>query len=115
MRAALRHSAGSETGSDPVIRAGAVEIDMSKRQVLVNGSQVRFSRKEYNLLRILTSHPDKVISHQQLLGEVWGPAYVEETQYLRVYIGHLRRKLKDDANEPKLIITEPGVGYRFQT
>ena len=115
MRAALRHSAGSETGSDPVIRAGAVEIDMSKRQVLVNGSQVRFSRKEYNLLRILTSHPDKVISHQQLLGEVWGPAYVEETQYLRVYIGHLRRKLTDDANEPKLIITEPGVGYRFQT
>ena len=114
MRASLRQSAGSDSATDPVIRAGAVEIDLSKRQVLVNGSQVRFSRKEYDLLRILVSHPEKVISHHQLLSEVWGPAYVEETQYLRVYIGHLRQKLEDDASEPKIIITEPGVGYRFQ-
>ncbi len=116
MRATLRLAgAGSgDGGHDPVISAGPVEIDMSKRQVSVNGSPVRLSRKEYDLLRILASHPDKVISHQQILQEVWGPAYVEETQYLRVYIGHLRQKLEDDAAEPKLIITEPGVGYRFQ-
>ena len=88
---------------------------MSKRQVLVNGSPVRLSRKEYDLLRILISHPNKVISHQQLLTEVWGPAYVEETQYLRVYIGHLRQKLEDDGSNPKLILTEPGIGYRFQS
>jgi len=114
IRAALRQSSGTDSGSDPVMRAGEVEIDMSKRLVVVNGSPVRLSRKEYDLLRILVTHADKVISHQQLLNEVWGPAYVEETQYLRVYIGHLRQKLADDGSEPKLIITEPGVGYRFQ-
>lgn len=114
MRVALRQSIGSESSSSPLIQAGNVEIDLSKRQVTINGSVVRLSRKEYDLLRILVSHPDKVISHQQLLTEVWGPAYVEETQYLRVYIGHLRQKLEDDGSEPKLILTEPGVGYRFQ-
>jgi len=114
IRAALRQSVGNDSAGDPILRAGDVEIDMSKRLVVVNGSQIRLSRKEYDLLRILVTHADKVISHQQLLNEVWGPAYIEETQYLRVYIGHLRQKLADDGSEPKLIITEPGVGYRFQ-
>lgn len=115
MRAVLRLAGPGDGGHDPVISAGPVEIDMSKRQVSVNGSPVRLSRKEYDLLRVLASHPDEVISHQQILQEVWGPAYVEETQYLRVYIGHLRQKLEDDAAEPKVILTEPGVGYRFQS
>lgn len=114
MRVALRQNVSADSAATPIIQAGGVEIDLSKRQVLVNGSQVRLSRKEYDLLRILVSHPEKVISHHQLLSEVWGPAYVEETQYLRVYIGHLRQKLEDDGSEPKLILTEPGVGYRFQ-
>lgn len=115
MRVILRQSAGTDQANDPVIRAGNVEIDMSKRLVTVNGSPVRLSRKEYDLLRILVSHPNKVISHQQVLKEVWGAGYVEETQYLRVYIGHLRQKLEADPANPELIITEPGVGYRFKT
>lgn len=115
MRVILRQTVGSDQGNDPVIRAGGVEIDMSKRLVTVNGTPVRLSRKEYDLLRILVSHPDKVIAHQQILKEVWGSGYVEETQYLRVYIGHLRQKLEADPANPEFILTEPGVGYRFQT
>jgi two-component system KDP operon response regulator KdpE len=115
MRVILRQTGGSESADDPVIRSGSLEVDLSKRLVSLNGSPVRLSRKEYNLLRILVSHPDKVISHQQILTEVWGPGYVEETQYLRVYIGHLRQKLEDDPAEPTLFITEPGVGYRFKS
>ena len=78
------------------------------------GTPIKLSRKEYDLLRILASHPGKVITHQQLLQEVWGPAYVEETQYLRVYVGKLRQKLERDPASPKHLITEPGVGYRLQ-
>lgn len=115
MRVILRQSGGAEQGGDPVIKAGDIEVDLSKRLVTVNGSPVRLSRKEYDLLRILISHPDKVITHQQILTEVWGPGYVEETQYLRVYIGHLRQKLENDASEPKHFLTEPGVGYKFQS
>lgn len=115
MRVILRQSAGTDQANDPVMRAGSVEIDLSKRLVTVNGAPVRLSRKEYDLLRILVSHPDRVIAHQQILKEVWGSGYVEETQYLRVYIGHLRQKLEADPANPTIIITEPGVGYRFQT
>lgn len=114
MRAILRHSGSSDQSGDPVIKAGNVEIDLSKRLVTVNGSPVRLSRKEYDLMRILVSHPGRVVSHQQILTEVWGPGYVEETQYLRVYIGHIRQKLEEDAADPKLFLTEPGVGYKFQ-
>lgn len=113
MRVALRQGQGSgETG--PVITAGEISIDLSKRLVTVGGTPVRLSRKEYDLLRILASHPGKVITHQQLLQEVWGPAYVEETQYLRVYVGQLRQKLEKEPAAPKVLVTEPGVGYRLQ-
>ena len=112
MRVALRQGSGGE--SEPVITAGEISIDLSKRLVTVSGTPVRLSRKEYDLLRILASHPGKVITHQQLLQEVWGQAYVEETQYLRVYIGQLRQKLEKEPAAPKYLITEPGVGYRLQ-
>ena len=112
MRVALRQGSGGE--SEPVITAGEISIDLSKRLVTVSGPPVRLSRKEYDLLRILASHPGKVITHQQLLQEVWGQAYVEETQYLRVYIGQLRQKLEKEPAAPKYLITEPGVGYRLQ-
>lgn len=115
MRVVLRQSGSADQSGDPVIKAGNIEIDLSKRLVSVNGSPVRLSRKEYDLMRILASHPDKVISHQQILSEVWGPGYVEETQYLRVYIGHLRQKLENDPADPKVFLTEPGVGYKFQS
>ena len=112
MRVALRQGGGGD--SEPVITAGEISIDLSKRLVTVGGTPVRLSRKEYDLLRILASHPGKVITHQQLLQEVWGQAYVEETQYLRVYIGQLRQKLEKEPAAPKYLVTEPGVGYRLQ-
>lgn len=113
MRAALRHIGPSET-DEPVLSDGRVSIDLAKRLVTVGGEQVRLSRKEYDLLRTLAAHPGKVITHQQLLRDIWGEAYVEETQYLRVYVGQLRQKLEADPSRPRLIITEPGVGYRLQ-
>jgi two-component system KDP operon response regulator KdpE len=116
MRVALRQG-GREAGAEAasVLTAGDMAVDLAKRLVTVNGAPVRLSRKEYDLLRILASHPGKVVTHQQLLQEVWGQAYVEETQYLRVYIGQLRQKLERDPADPKHLITEPGVGYRFVT
>ena len=114
MRVALRQ--GRADGTDaPVVTAGEINIDLSKRLVTLGGTPVKLSRKEYDLLKILASHPGKVITHQQLLQEVWGQAYVEETQYLRVYIGQLRQKLERDPAAPKRLVTEPGVGYRLQT
>lgn len=113
MRAALRHI-GPDGNDDPVLKADRVTIDLAKRLVTVEGEPVKLSRKEYDLLRALARHPGKVITHQQLLRDIWGEAYVEETQYLRVYIGQLRQKLEADPSRPRLIITEPGVGYRLQ-
>jgi two-component system KDP operon response regulator KdpE len=112
MRVALRQGRG-EADAGPVVVAGDIAIDLAKRLVTVAGQPIKLSRKEYDLLRILASHPGKVITHQQLLQEVWGPAYVEETQYLRVYIGQLRQKLERNPAAPKQLITEPGVGYRL--
>jgi two-component system KDP operon response regulator KdpE len=114
MRVALRQG-NRDADTDPVVTAGDVAIDLAKRLVTVNGTPVKLSRKEYDLLRILASHPGKVVTHQQLLQEVWGQAYVEETQYLRVYIGQLRQKLERDPATPRHLLTEPGVGYRFVT
>ena len=114
MRAALRQGHGANGEAEPVLNAGDLSIDMSKRLVSRAGTPVKLSRKEYDLLKILASHPDKVITHQQLLKEVWGPGYVEETQYLRVYIGQLRQKLERDPADPAHLITEPGVGYRLR-
>ena len=114
MRAALRQGAGGGGEEAAVVTAGDISIDLAKRLITLGGTPVKLSRKEYDLLKILAAHPGKVITHQQLLQEVWGPAYVEETQYLRVYIGQLRQKLERDPAAPKHLITEPGVGYRLQ-
>ena len=103
-----------DADAGPLVVAGDIAIDLAKRLVTFAGQPIKLSRKEYDLLRILASHPGKVITHQQLLQEVWGPAYVEETQYLRVYIGQLRQKLERNPAEPQRLITEPGVGYRLQ-
>jgi two-component system KDP operon response regulator KdpE len=113
MRAALRQGRSEGGEAETVVTAGDVSIDLSKRLITLGGTPVKLSRKEYDLLKILATHPGKVITHQQLLQEVWGPAYVEETQYLRVYIGQLRQKLERDPAAPKFLITEPGVGYRL--
>lgn len=113
IRTALRHRLQAEVEA-PVFRAGGLTVDLAKRVVAVEGREVKLAPKEYDLLRILVTHAGKVLTHQQLLREVWGPAYVQETHYLRVYIGQLRQKLESDPAQPRYILTEPGVGYRLR-
>ncbi|MDR3402962.1 MAG: response regulator [Chthoniobacter sp.] len=110
LRTALRHS--QPQAADAVFRSGKVELDLAARRVRQNGDEVKLTPTEYALLRLLAVHAGKVLTHRQLLTEVWGPGAVEQTQYLRVHIAHLRDKLEDDAGNPKIILTEPAVGYR---
>jgi len=86
---------------------------MPRRQVTRAGAEVKLTSREFDLLSALARHPGKVMTHRQLLAAVWGPAQVDETQYLRVYIGHLRQKLEERPDDPKIILTELGIGYRL--
>jgi two-component system, OmpR family, KDP operon response regulator KdpE len=110
VRAALRHGVASP-GADPVLRLGPLEVDLTHRLVLVEGGALTLSPREYELLTLLARNAGRVMTHTQLLTAVWGPAHHEDVQYLRVYIGHLRQKLGTEAS--RLLVTEPGVGYRF--
>ncbi len=112
LRVALRHKV-LKAGGEPRIRAGDIEIDVALRLVTVRGEQVRLSPKEYELLIRLSEGGGRVLTHRQLLTAVWGAAHEEDVQYLRVFIGQLRQKLEADPAAPKVITTEPGVGYRF--
>lgn len=112
VRASLRRSRpASETGS--VIEFGDVRVDLTARRITKAGAEVHLTPIEYRLLMALLSHPGKVLTHRQLLKEVWGPAYIDQTHYLRIYMGHLRQKLEDDAARPQFLFTETGIGYRF--
>lgn len=113
IRSAMRHVAVTEAG-EPEFIAGRLRIDYAKRIVLLEGMELHLSRKEYEILRHLTANAGKVLTHQHLLREIWGKNFVEQTQYLRVYIGQLRQKLEADHTQPEMILTEPGVGYRFK-
>ena len=112
LRVAMRHRL-HQAGAAPVIRAGDLEIDLIKRLVTRAGEPVRLSPREYDLLACMAESAGKVLTQAQLLTAVWGPANAEDVQYLRVFIGHLRQKLEADPASPRLIVTEPGVGYRF--
>ena len=112
LRVALRHRLQRE-GAEPVIRAGEVEIDLVMRLVTRGGEPVRLSPREYDLLAALAQGGGRVMTHRQLLTAVWGPAHEHDVQYLRVFVGQLRQKLEADLDAPRLIRTEPGVGYRF--
>jgi two-component system KDP operon response regulator KdpE len=112
LRMAQRHARPAP--DSPVFRSNALCVDLSSRNVTLNGEPVKLSVTEYALLRAFVQHAGKVLTHRQLLREVWGPQYETETQYLRVYMTMLRRKLEADPANPKLLITEPGVGYRLQ-
>jgi two-component system KDP operon response regulator KdpE len=112
LRVAMRHRL-SQAGSAPIIKAGDIEIDLVKRLVTRGGAPVRLSPREYDLLARLAEGGGKVLTHRQLLTAVWGPANVDDVQYLRVFVGHLRQKLEADPAAPRWIVTEPGVGYRF--
>ena len=111
LRVALRHA--TKQDEPAVFQAGKLVVDLASRRVTVNGDEVKLSVTEYNLLRFLVRHAGKVLTHRQILGEVWGPGHEEHTHYLRVYVAHLREKIEADPSRPELIATEPGVGYRF--
>jgi len=112
LRATLRRSHGEEPGA-PVLRFGELEVDLARRLVSLGGEQVHLTPTEYGLLEALVANPGKLLTHQWLLRKVWGQGYGQESHYLRVYVRALRSKLGDDAAAPALILTEPGVGYRW--
>lgn len=112
IRVALRHSAGAAPAT-PVFTAGHLEVDLSKRMVKRQGQIVKLTRTEYELLAYLVSQHGKVLTHKELLRNVWGPKYGEESEYVRVFIRQLRSKIEDDPSNPQFIVTEPRIGYRF--
>ena len=115
LRVALRHRAQRDEATEShVFTAGKLHVDLARRQVLVAGQEIHLTPTEYRLVTTLIQHAGKVLTHRQLLKEVWGPDCTHETHYLRVYVNQLRRKLGDDAARPTLLVTEPGVGYRLQ-
>ena len=111
LRVALRRSTKTEEAA--VVHAKDLVVDLATRRVTVGGREVKLSKIEYDLLRLLARHAGKVLTHRQILREVWGPGHENDTHYLRVYIAHLREKLETNPESPELIFTELGVGYRF--
>lgn len=115
IRAHLRRRNQAATNETPRFTFGDVVIDMSLRQVTREGAQVHLTPIEYRLLSTLVRHAGRVLTHRQLLLDVWGPSHVESHHYLRIYMAHLRQKLERDAAQPEFIVTETGVGYRLVT
>lgn len=112
IRVALRHVA--KTTDEPVLRFGSLTIDLAQRQVELDGLPIKLTPTEYDMLKVLASNAGKIITQRQLLQQVWGGHHHEsDSHYLRVYVGHLRKKLKEDPTQPRFIQTEPGIGYRF--
>jgi two-component system KDP operon response regulator KdpE len=111
VRAAMRHQLLVQ-GEKPVFQVGDLSVDLVRRIVRVAGEEVKLSPKEYDLLRLLVQHAGKVLTHRFLLGELWGEP--TDTQYLRVYVRHLRRKIEADPERPQLLLTETGIGYRLR-
>jgi two-component system KDP operon response regulator KdpE len=115
MRVWLRATQRARSNSlGTVLEVGDLEIDFGKRRASVCGREVALTPKQYKLLAMMMRNAGKVLSHEQILFAVWGPAYARETQYLRVYIGHLRRKFEQDPAQPQYFLTEPGFGYRLR-
>lgn len=111
IRALLRRSVDPEQA--PVVTTKAFTVDLGKHRVIRDGRDVRLTPTEWHILEMLVRNPEKLITQQQLLSEVWGPAYAKETNYLRVYMAQLRRKLEPDTANPRHLLTEAGIGYRF--
>jgi two-component system KDP operon response regulator KdpE len=114
VRVLLRKQRAGETPA-AVYSAEGLVVDLARRTVTVDGARLRLTPKEFDLLRALVRQPGQLLTHQQLLREVWGESYTEQTHYLRVVVGHLRQKLGDDSTRPHFIVTEQGVGYRFRS
>jgi len=111
LRAALRRVTEE---SEPRIEIDDVEIDLEARQITSGGEPVHLTPIEFDLLRVLATHRGKLVTHRQLLHEVWGPGFENETHYLRVHVAHIRSKIEPDPSRPRYLITEPGVGYRLR-
>ena len=111
LRVALRHASKQEEAA--VFQAGNLVVDLATRRVTVKGREVKRTVKEYDLLRLLVRHAGKVLTHRQILREVWGPGHDADNLYLRVYVARLREKIEADPAQPVALLTEPGVGYRF--
>jgi two-component system KDP operon response regulator KdpE len=113
VRVALRRAATSDETGEPVYQSGSLRVDLSRREVSVGGKPVHLTRNEFRLLATLVKNAGRVLTHRQLLHEVWGPGSGEETHYLRVYMNQLRQKLEADPTRPQYLRTETGVGYRM--
>jgi two-component system KDP operon response regulator KdpE len=113
VRVAMRHALGEV--AEPVFRVGGLAVDRTRRTVTLDGNEVQLTPTEYELLRVLVSHSGRVLTHRQLLREVWGLEYELDTHTLRVNISNLRRKIEPDPARPRYLVTEPGVGYRLRS
>ena len=114
LRAALRRAAPAVGDAVSVVRTDAFSVDLAAKKVTVGERDVRLTPTEWGMLEVLVRNPGRLVARKQLLREVWGPAYGDEGNYLRVYIAQLRRKLEPDPSHPRYLITEPGMGYRFE-
>jgi len=112
IRSVLRRVAGAQS-SQPVWSYGELSVNFDRREVRLTGEAVKLTPTEYDLLKYMIEHAGKVLTHRMLLTAVWGPAYSDQAQYLRVFVGQLRKKLEKDPARPRYILTDPGVGYRF--
>ncbi len=112
MRTALRHRLQRQAET-PVLRVSDLEVDSVRHRVTRGGSELKLTPKEFELLSFLARHAGRVVTHRQILTAVWGPAHTEDTQYLRVYIGQLRQKIEEKPDDPRVVLTEPGIGYRI--
>ena len=113
IRATLRRAPVAESGAKNVLAAGDFRMQLDERKLTIKSKEIRLTPKEYDLMTYLLRHSGKVLTHHMLLGAVWGGDYTEQTEYLRVFIGQLRKKIETDPANPKYILTEPWIGYRF--
>jgi two-component system, OmpR family, KDP operon response regulator KdpE len=113
IRASLRRTSPRVTDESPIIEVGDFRVDSVDHQASVNGRELHLTPKEFELLLMMVQHPGKVLTHKKLLAAVWGGDFIQQTEYLRVFIGQLRKKIETDAANPKYILTEPWIGYRF--
>jgi two-component system KDP operon response regulator KdpE len=113
VRVALRHAARPQTGIDPIIRLGEIQVDLERRTVTSAGQPVHLTPTEWDLLKLFVTWPDKVLTDRMILQAVWGSAYPSQAHSLHVYVARLRKKLELDRSSLRHLLTEPGVGYRF--
>jgi two-component system, OmpR family, KDP operon response regulator KdpE len=113
LRVALRHRVATHADAAPLFENGHLKVDLVRREVTLAGNPIHLTPNEYRLLALLVKYAGRVLTHRQLLKEIWGPGSSQETHYLRVYMNQLRQKLEPDPAQPKYLITEPGIGYRL--